>query len=254
MFLLKQNILRLKVFFLILFISVRAANCQSSDSLEFNILLSPSEKNKPFDYDFDNLNIHFTYLDSTEFSRTDSILRLAFEKYPTPFLNKHINNIYVLDSIIIDNVNYGGTNYKNDIYLTNRGIQHNYSNLFIEKLFHAEFSSILYKLYTDEEFEANWMYINPSNFSYLGTGIEAINLGHSETPSDSISAYGFLSEYAMSSMENDFNSIAKNLFTNDPNLWTAINNHTQIKNKVVLFIEFYNRLNPIFTLAYFENI
>src|SRR5688500_18070620 len=82
-------------------------------------------------------------LTETEYTRSKNIVTKALEKYPKEVLTKHVKKIYVLDDIYFYGVRYGGTNSIDRVYITNRGLDKGYSDQFIERLFHAEFSSIL---------------------------------------------------------------------------------------------------------------
>jgi len=65
---------------------------------------------------------------------------------------------------------------------------------------------------------------------------------------------GFLTQYSLSSLENDINTVAQNIFCPSPDFWLITEKYPRVKRKVKLLITFYNRINPIFTEEYFKKL
>jgi len=195
-------------------------------------------------------------LNPSEIERSKNILIKVLKKYPEDVLAKNLSKIYVLNYLGFYGVEAGGTDSLDSVYLENKGENNGFDSVWIEKIFHAEFSSILLVNYNSLFNKQAWININPNDFKYVSdTGIEAvINGKDSSTFDPKLNEIGFLYEYAQSSLENDFNSFAKNIFVNDTYFWEAIDKYPKIKAKNDLVIDFYNKINPKFTLAYFKQI
>jgi hypothetical protein len=63
---------------------------------------------------------------------------------------------------------------------------------------------------------------------------------------------GFLTQYALSDMENDINTLAQNIFRPAPGFWTKVDHYPRIRKKVSLLIDFYHNLSSVFTEQYFR--
>lgn len=192
-----------------------------------------------------------TSLDSVEVSRSIRIIQNALKKYPADLLKPTLDGIYVLKSISFFDVEFGGTNSKTTVYLTNDGTKQGYTDTYIEQTFHHEFSSILLRNNWEKFDYQSWSDLNGDNYG-LG-GVDALKNNKASTIIDTtLCRNGFIYEYAVSDLENDFNSIAENLFLPETNFWQVVDNYPIIRKKAELTIAFYNALNPIFTEAYFR--
>ena len=181
-------------------------------------------------------------------SRT--LLQQALSKYPPAVLQTHLQHVYVIGRLSYSGVPTGGTNSRNAVYLANVG---NASSSVLEGIFHAEFSSILLRNLPQNLDQKRWLSINPPDFHYLGSGVQAIKKGKaSRKPDPALQALGFLHSYAQASMEEDFNSIACRLMMGDAALWSAIQQFPKMREKAELVIAFYTKLDPQFTRARFE--
>jgi hypothetical protein len=131
-----------------------------------------------------------------------------------------------------------------------------YTDIAIEKEFHHEFSSILKYNYGLDEI--TWRQVNPAGFVYFdettgGTG--AIKAGKaSQTFDPKEHEMGFLYEYAESTLENDFNSFAENIFMGEESFFNIVESYDKLKSKLNLTIAFYNSLDPVFTIDYFKGL
>jgi hypothetical protein len=155
------------------------------------------------------------------------------------------------------NVGYGGTNSSDAIYLTDSGFSHGYTDSYLEQTFHHEFSSILFRNFITSIDTIAWMKANEKDFHYEDPedGVGAIKKHRSSQLINlKLCGKGFLTEYAMSSLENDLNTIAQHLFLPAKDFWKIADSCPRIRIKTQLLINFYNTLNPQFTESYFRKL
>jgi len=198
-------------------------------------------------------------LSAGEVERSKRIIITALDKYPAQLLEDNLKNVYVLRSMNFFGVDYGGTNLPPDIvYVTNDGVSMGYTDIAIEKAFHHEFSSVLYNNYRYLFSENGWRQINPPGFVYLDEatgGSGAIKAGKASQTFDSEEhEMGFLYEYAESTLENDLNSFAENIFMGDESFFNTVESYEKLDMKLDLIVQFYNSLDPIFTIEYFKGL
>ena len=192
-------------------------------------------------------------LDSSEIDRSKKTLNIAIKKYPRTVLQKNLKKVYFLKSLYFYSVNYGGTYWKDTLYIANSGERLGYTVSFVEKTIHHEFSSILMEHYPRFFNKKEWIKFNHVDFKYGSGGQKEIKEGKdSEEINSELNEKGFLTEYGMSSLENDLNEIAQNLFVPEAGFWDAVNKYPKLKHKVDLAIIFYGKIDPIFTEAYFK--
>jgi hypothetical protein len=194
-------------------------------------------------------------LSPQEYERSAKVVSAAIKKYPVSVIKKNLENIYVLSDLIFFDQSFGGTNSRNAVYLSNKGIAKGYTDQYLEQLFHAEFSSILLRNYKDLFDEAEWIQGNPASFSYGKGGVEALKTKQaSERFDEELNRSGFINSYATSSLENDFNAFAKNLFAPSKGFKSLVETHPKLHRKRMLIIGFYTRLNYTWTEDYFNKI
>jgi hypothetical protein len=192
-----------------------------------------------------------------EVERSKSIIVTALDKYPTLLLKNNLKSVYVLKSMSFYGVNYGGTNLPPDIvYVANDGVSMGYTDTAIEKTFHHEFSSVLKYNYGFDE--TAWRQVNPAGFVYFDEatgGAGAIKAGKASQTFDSKEhEMGFLYEYAESTLENDLNSFAENIFMGEESFFNIVESYDKLKLKLGLTVAFYNSLDPVFTIDYFKGL
>lgn len=194
-------------------------------------------------------------IDPSEIGRSWQVVSSALQKYPSGLLEKELKSVFFIRSMKFYDVEYGGTNSTDALYLANNGDDQGYSNLYIEQTFHHEFSSILYRNHQTLFREAEWIQANSPGFSYTDpeNGVGAIRDNRSSQDFDTLlCTKGFLTQYARSGIENDLNTIAQNLFSPSPGFWDVVEDYPRIKYKVRLLVSFYRRIDPIFTIGYFK--
>jgi|SRR5688572_2586846 len=196
-------------------------------------------------------------IDEKEIARSQKITLKALEKYPTDMLRLNLRSVYWLRKMTFYGVGYGGTNSAFSLFLTNDGERLGYTDNYLEQTFHHEFSSILFRNYPSLFDTARWKQANESRFSYNDPedGVGAIRNNASSQDLDSvICTRGMLTQYAMSSIENDVNTFAQNLFAPSEDFWGIVDRYPRIRLKMLMLISFYNKINPVFTEQYFRNM
>jgi hypothetical protein len=193
----------------------------------------------------------------TEVQRSNDIITRALSKYPLATLQKDLKIVYFLKSMKFYNVGYGGTNSTDALYLTNSGTTAGYTNLYLEQTFHHEYSSILYRNHSSFIDEEGWKKANIPGFDYNDpeNGVGAIRNNESSQDLDTaLCKKGFLTQYSLSGMENDINTFAQNIFSPSENFWKIVEGYPRIKKKVKILIDFYNKIDPMFTDDYFRRL
>ncbi|WP_397382657.1 hypothetical protein [Prosthecobacter sp.] len=196
------------------------------------------------------VNAQATILDPAQRERSQALVARALAKYPAVVLRTHLQRVYVVGGLAYSGVPTGGTNSRNVVYLANSGKA---SDAALEGILHAEFSSILLRNLPQHLDTKRWQEINPPDFRYLGSGVQAIKQQKASRQLDAaLQEAGFLHAYAQASQEEDFNSIASRLLMGDEGLWRAVAQFPKVKEKTLLVVAFYGRLHPQFTQSWFE--
>lgn len=191
-------------------------------------------------------------LAESEFERVRGILKYAMSKYPNNVLNQHLKQVFVLSELRYSGVTTSGTNSATNVYLKIGNVQHGFTDEWIERVFHAELSSILWRNRGLDD--QAWCKHNPPDFQYLGSGVDAIKQKkHSVRFDQLLHEQGFLAEYSKSTLENDFNAIVASLFVGDKRLWDLSKEFPRLKGKLELTIAFYSALDPTWTEAKFRS-
>jgi len=235
-----------------------AAMSQSEDTTiqQVKVVFNYSVYNFPEDWRNDRIDAQGQQIAAEEIQRSKQIAARALNKYSTSLLNYNLKAVYFLKSMQFFGVGYGGTNSSDALYMTNNGTSLGYTNRYIEQTFHHEFSSILYRNYIRFFDTTLWKIANDPTFDYNDpeSGVGAIRTGRSSQVLDTaLARYGFLTEYSMSSLENDLNTLAQNIFLPDQGFWNIVANYPRVRIKVQLLIAFYHTLDERYTEKYFRN-
>ncbi len=196
-------------------------------------------------------------IEAGEIARSKKIIAKALSKYPEIILEYNLKSVYFLKEMSFYNVGYGGTNYTDIVYLTNRGITLGYTDKYLEQTFHHEFSSILFRNYPAFLDTNAWKGANAPGFIYNDpeNGVGAIRNNQSSQNLDTLFyLQGVLTQYGGSSIENDVNTFAQNLFCPEKNFWNYVDRFPRIRKKVTLLINFYNQISADYTEAYFRKM
>lgn len=190
-----------------------------------------------------------------ELERSLPLVQRAMMKYPPELLEDRLDAVYLVGRLSFFGVRAAGTNSLDRVYLAVRSEAEGFTKEFIEASFHHELSSILLRSFADRFPYERWYALLPRDFVYLGDGVTAIRMGRA---SQQLKEYylrdGFVSQYATASVEEDFNSIAQNLFLNLPEFWEAFDRHRRVREKVRVVMDFYRAIHPIFTEDFFRSL
>jgi hypothetical protein len=180
------------------------------------------------------------------------LLQHAFEKYPVKVIREYLKAICFAKEINEDGFTYAGSYdvFRKIIYLANDGSQDNDYSI---GAFHHEFSSLLLNrrgLLLNSWIDQNpkdfdYLYKTYGNFKNLQNFIEIKVDGSSEDYKK-----GFLSTYSQTNFENDFNEYARLIFTHPQKFKKIMNQYPRVRGKFLLFLEFYHKIDPIFTEEY----
>lgn len=189
-------------------------------------------------------------LDTSEILRTTKLIKKAMAKYPRRVLVENIKIIYAFKSLTFFGQAYGGTNSNDNLYIANSGLENGYDSIYIEKTFHHEFSSMLFRNYPNYFHKKDWLSNNSG--PYGNGGINALKENKTNQDLDTVlCARGFIHQYGTSDLENDINSFAENLFLSDAPFWNAVSKYPALKKKSAILILFYYKIDRVFTVEYF---
>ncbi|MGV3631666.1 MAG: hypothetical protein ACO1O6_10675 [Bacteroidota bacterium] len=228
---------------------------EQQEEKEIPVLFSVHEDSFPDDWQGGDINARGENLDSTEIERSGEIIQKALAKYPDEVLAANLREVYVLHSIKFYDVEYGGTNSTDVVYLSNKGEENGYDAVFLEKTFHHEFSSVLLRNYPELIDQAAWEELNDFDYFDESGGVNSI-----KNETDGLNydpAYleaGFLYQYAASCFENDLNSIAENIFCPTKEYLGFLKKYPKIRKKHDLFVAFYGKIDESFDAAYFKSL
>ena len=199
------------------------------------------------------VRVRFTKVKKIEprvLSKYPQILAMAFKKYPTKVIKNNINAIYFAKEMEYNGLQYGGTydSFRRIIFLANDGEQTDDRSIAI---FHHELSSLLLDRYG---FLINpWFNQNPKNFKYRSdTNGSWKNAYNGTSIVGTISDYekGFLNSYSQTNFENDFNEYSRLVFSYPQKFKKIMNQYPRVRGKFLVFLEFYHKIDPIFTEEY----
>lgn len=194
-------------------------------------------------------------LSEDQIERARPILERALKKYPPQVLKTELKAVYVLTELRYNNVITSGTNSRTDVYLKIGDAKKGFTDAHIEGVFHAEFSSILWRNHQKLFDAEGWQMVNPAGFKYLGNGVDAVKQKKASTTlREELHEQGFLVEYAQSTMENDLNGFAKMLFNGEAALWQIAEKFPKIRRKLDLTLAFYQKIDPAFNEVFFRSL
>ena len=193
-------------------------------------------------------------LDTWEMERSERIILKALNEYPIDLIRKNLLKIYVVKHLEFYGQVYGGTNSAEVVYLSNDGETNGYTDFWIEQAFHSEFSSIVFRNFSFLFNLKKWNSIN-DGITYGNSGTEALKQGKASKVFDpELIKKGVLSQYGTSSVEEDFNIFAENLFFSSPGFWKIVKENKRIQKKANEVIRMYGRVDGMFTENYFKDI
>lgn len=198
------------------------------------------------------VNAKAELLDTTERERCREIVSRALAKYPADMLSAPLMKLYCLGRLEYSGAVTGGTRSRSAIYVV---CKPTYASADVERIIHAEYSSVLFQQFRQHFNAESWSAINPADFAYLGSGVQAVKNGQATRRSDpDMRDQGFIQEYARASIEEDFNCHAAALFMGEARYWDAVEQHPKLKAKSDLVITFYSKIHNSLTRDHFQKL
>lgn len=181
-------------------------------------------------------------IDALEANRIVPVLRRFLDAYPKSVLRDDLKSIHLARRLIFYRRSYGGTNSAEAIYLSCRDESEGFDEDYLLGTLHAEFSSVLLRKHPRhfdiEAFDESL----PAGFAYSGTGVEILHQSGLLAPDPALLRLGFLSRYATSSRENDFNAFARWIHVRPKALDALGEDQPQLARKAALVRRFYDAL------------
>ena len=248
-----------RVIVCLLFLYPFFSAAQSPDTIIRKVHVSFASGKEIFPEDWRDEPIDATAqpIDRREIRRSKRIIARALNKYPETIFKKNLKSVYILKEMKFYNVGYGGTNSLDAVYLTDHGLYWGYTDKYLEQTFHHEFSSILFRNYPSLLDTNVWKDANIPGFIYNDpeNGVGAIRNNQSSQDLDtSLCQKGILTQYGGSSIENDVNTFAQNLFCPEKNFWIYVDRYPRIRKKTELLIKFYSGLSSAYTETLFRKL
>jgi len=185
-----------------------------------------------------------TQIKITETKRLIPIIENFLSFYPKKVIRDNLKNIYLISDLKFYGKSFGATNSKNSLYIKSKGKNKGYTNTFLTNVIHSEFSSILLRKY---KFNKNaWNNINKKDFKYLGTGVKMLGQKNLYSQNEKLLNNGFITKYAQSSLENDFNQVTSWLITRTKKLKKLCVKYPRIRIKAEIVKSFYKSINKDF--------
>ncbi len=174
--------------------------------------------------------------------------RAALGQYPQELIRNYLKGVFIAGVIKIYWVQGVGSYHKSWIYLSALKEYEQEGGLELYSLnFHHELSSLFLK--GSDFSNGKWCTNNEPNFRYLTRQIDVIRAAAAENqrdPKEASSWYqaGFVDDYGMASMENDFNTYAELAMTHPEQLKQLADQYPRIKAKTWILARFYSSLAP----------
>jgi hypothetical protein len=204
---------------------------------------------------------------AAQVQRSLEVLSKALDVYSEPFLQRFLKRIVLCHDLYLGPLQTAGTYHRlltgsnatmqGTLFLSSTGDDAVADLLFtpasIAEAFHHELSSlVLLEGYRAADIE-DWERQLPRGFTY-GNNVIAETLRAEEEEGEDVMAFsprflpdGFLTRYAKTDLENDFNTIASALFLGDPDFWQAFDRHPRIRAKARIALSIYSRYDPRIT-------
>ena len=174
-------------------------------------------------------------------------IQAALRKYPMDLLREYLKAVFVSGKITIHGVAGGGTYRYKWIYIAALDEFKQNSPALYEQSFHHELSSLYFN---GAKFPSiRWLLANEPGFNYLPNQKDVVRAASPENrrdPNEASSWYraGFVHDYGMASMENDFNMYAELAMTHPEELQKLADQYPRIQAKTRILVDFYSSLAP----------
>lgn len=177
----------------------------------------------------------------------------ALARYDPDLVRANLTRVYLVRDLMFAGIQAGGTNSRRRVYVSEPRAGPVDRERQWRRLFHAEFSSVLLRRHRHLFDPAAWARMNIQGFRYGTSSHAAVRRGLDDIRTNAWTLkQGFLYEYAMSTIENDFNSFAAYLFTDARSLWALAARYPAIAHKLQQTLSFFAALDPAFTVQYFR--
>ena len=200
----------------------------------------------PEDWQEEGIDANVTDISDEELRRFPSLLREALERYPEAVIKKNLRTVVLFESIEFFGLGYGATYSDDTVFLSSEGKAEGFSDTYLIKGFHHEFSSILFHNYKFPK--ERWEKVNPPGFEYSGSGAAAIRSGETDmVGGPKYYRDGLLTEYAKSALEEDFNVFSETVIYEPKRVKRLILVYPRLAKKFDIWAEFYQSIDPSFT-------
>lgn len=167
-------------------------------------------------------------------------IEAALNSYPEGFVASLINAIFISGELWFDGERAGGTYLHSWLIVastTRPGKESNYQAALYGV--HHELSSFVFN--KSPLTGITWQKLMPANWQEANGYAQALDVDRSLAPDYH---NGFLSKYAETSVENDFNTYAEFVFGKEKELTELAREYPRIAKKLGLFISAYSTLSP----------
>ena len=189
---------------------------------------------------------------NSERERSIKLLKKALDRFPKELLGKHLSRVYVVSELRFSGIEAGGTYWNDRLYLVNDGERMGYTDRYLLEAFNHEFSSIFYHKYHSSFRIKEWKAANEKDFKYSGSGTDSIKEGKDSLFFErQLGERGFINQYGLSSVEEDFNTISARLFTADESFHRIYKKYERLRKKIDLAIGFYETIDPALNKSFF---
>ncbi len=174
--------------------------------------------------------------------RAVPLIQQFLAAYDSAVIRNNLTDIYLLGDLNCYGQPYGGTNSTSSVYVRVGTRASGYTDRIVLSTTHEEFSSILFRKYVFPR--AAWQSLN-GDYGYPNDSTLILDEpGLRSVAPDDLLASGFLTSYAASSMENDFNEYAGWLFVWPDQLCGYSSMYPAIEKKAMLASAFYKSIQP----------
>lgn len=209
------------------------------DPSEFRILPEPAV-HTIYDLEIEPTNIQGAY---------NAIVGIkdGLSKYSAELIKDNLAAVFISGTIKSNGIKAGGTVLGKWIYVSADQADVSRNPETYAETFHHEFSSILKR---EHNFPTiRWALANKPGFKYPENKMDIIKAAASENRGNPKEAHqwhdsGFVHDYGMSSMVNDFNTYAELAMAHPEKLIQLSEQYPRIRLKTSIFVEFYTKLSP----------
>jgi hypothetical protein len=198
------------------------------------------------------LSVEFTVAPAEERERSKAVIRAALAKYPARFPTDTVARVVLVRSMRGRGVEVGGSYAVSlrTVYVCSTDGSDR-KEAAVERTVHHELSSLVLRLHGSEFPSEEWARANPPGFEYGPGGLEFLATrggddGRVALVRDPLVLEGFVNEYAKSSLEEDFNTVAELVMSNPAFAHYLAARSPRLKQKIDLMLGFYKEVWPDF--------